>query len=295
MQLQLKKIFGDKESSATTASVNNGVNIKVESDVYEVTDSNDNNEIYYQRNRSYNNRGNRGRFYGKKNYKGNGKYPSKRHNNPLDQHGKISRCRICESINHWERDCPDQDLTKKRDSSEDVTLFQSVLHSQESLKQFTGEALSAAILDSGASKTVCGKTWMNCYQDTLTELEKQNIKERPRFTQFKFGDGRKITSIKKVIIPATLGDIKVNIETDVIDEDIPLLLSKDSMKKADTKIDFSNDTVVMFGLTQNVFATSSGHYAIALSQRASLNNITDNNASVTLIAKTVDLNDNKQN
>ena len=290
MQLQLKKIFGDNESNVA-ASIKSEV--KVESDVYEVTDETD-NEVYYQRNQSYNNRGYRGRFRGKKSFRGNGKFTPKRHHqNPLDAQGNISRCRICESINHWERDCPDQNSAKKRDSAE-VTLFQSVLHSQESLKQFTGEALSAAILDSGASKTVCGKTWMTCYQDTLTELDKKKIKVEESSTHFKFGDGRKISSMKRLVIPARLGDINVNIATDVIDEDIPLLLSKDSMKKANTQIDFSNDTVVMFGMQQKIFATSSGHYAIALSQRASLNEISKNGENVTLIAKTVDFSDKKK-
>ena len=41
-----------------------------------------------------------------------------------------------------------------------------------------------------------------------------------------------------VILPATIGHTKVNKKTDVVEADIPLLLSKYSMKKADTTIDF---------------------------------------------------------
>ena len=46
--------------------------------------------------------------------------------------------------------CPDKNTSE-------VTLYQSILHTKETLQQFTGEAFYAAILDSGACKTVCGK------------------------------------------------------------------------------------------------------------------------------------------
>ena len=45
---------------------------------------------------------------------------------------------------------------------------------------------------------------------------------------------------------------------------IPLLLSKESIKKANTEINFETDTVVMLGEQQDLLATTSGHYAIAI-------------------------------
>ena len=40
------------------------------------------------------------------------------------------------------------------------------------------------------------------------------------------------------------------------------------MKKAGTNIDFKTDTVSKFGSQQKLIATSSGHYAVPLGQRA---------------------------
>ena len=40
----------------------------------------------------------------------------------------------------------------------------------------------------------------------------------------------------------------MNVVTDVVKSEIPLLLSKESMKKAGTKIDFVNVFVIIFGL-----------------------------------------------
>ena len=47
-------------------------------------------------------------------------------------------------------------------------------------------------------------------------------------------------------------------------KEIHLLLSKESMKKAGTKIDFVKDKVIIFGKEISLQFTSSGHYAIPL-------------------------------
>ena len=62
-------------------------------------------------------------------------------------------------------------------------------------------------------------------------------------------------------VPSTIGKRNIVIETDVVNLDIPMamLLSKQSMEKAHTKIDFTNDTVKMLGKIQNTSLTSSGH------------------------------------
>ena len=127
-------------------------------------------DVYYQRNQlsnrrynnNYNNRGrsNRSRRGGRS----YGRGVLKRYKNPIDSHGSISRRRIGESINHWEDDCPDNPYGKSKGNKEEVVLHQSVLHTQEFMQQFTGETLSMAMLDSGATSTVCGNTWIDCYE-----------------------------------------------------------------------------------------------------------------------------------
>ena len=41
----------------------------------------------------------------------------------------------------------------------------------------------------------------------------------------------KLNSLYQVILPCVIGDIEVSIITDVVNSDIPLLLSKDAMKR----------------------------------------------------------------
>ena len=119
---------------------------------------------------------------------------------------------------HWVRDCPHKDEVY-------VQLFTKDIK-DEYINQFVGETLNAAVLDSGCTGTVCGKLRLDCYIDSLSKEDSKLIEERPTSTRFKFGDGRVVQASRKVIIPAYIGDMKVNIETDVVSDDLPLLLSK---------------------------------------------------------------------
>ena len=83
---------------------------------------------------------------------------------------------------------------------------------------------------------------------------------------FKFGDGNKLNSLYKGILPCVVADIEVSIITDVVDSDIPLLLSKDTMKRAGTCLNFENDSVMMLKKKIPLRCTSSGHYYIPITK-----------------------------
>ena len=58
----------------------------------------------------------------------------------------------------------------------------------------------------------------------------------------------------------------MSLKTDVVKSEIPLLLSKESMKAAESKIDFVNDRINIFGKDIHLHFTTSGHYAIPLNE-----------------------------
>ena len=146
-----------------------------------------------------------------------------------------------------------------------VTLFQSNLIDQDSMKIFVSESLSAAVLDSAVTSTVAGKTWMDCYIDSLPEEKQTKISSSKSQNMFKFVSGDPAKSLHKVKIPASIGNQDILIESDVVDNDISVLISKSAMRKANTRIDFQSNTVTMLGQTQQVIITTSSHYAIPLS------------------------------
>ncbi len=71
-------------------------------------------------------------------------------------------------------------------------------------------------------------------------------------------------SKEAVCIPAVMAGQQVRINTDVVDSDIPLLLSKDSMKKARVKLDLEHDAAEILGVRVPLNSTTSGHYCVPL-------------------------------
>ena len=70
-----------------------------------------------------------------------------------------------------------------------------------------------------------------------------------------------------MLTPRKIAGKAVTITKGAVNSEIPLLLSKESMKCAGPKIDFLGDKVNIFGNDINLNFTSSGHYAISLNDR----------------------------
>ena len=103
---------------------------------------------------------------------------------------------------------------------------------------------------------------------------------------FKFGNGKRIKAHKTARIPIVLGSKKVNLDTDVVMEDIPLLFSRSSMKRANTQLDTSKDTVNMLGEKIKLIVTSTGHYAVPISRGRK---ILEDEAKINLLSVTPNL------
>ena len=233
----------------------------------------------------------------------------KRGKNPLDQNGRVTKCLACESINHWIKDCPDLDEREKNtyyenyeedpeDENEDGDRESSVIvidHASVvpgSFKDLTKVTLSCdtmnvAVLDCGAPKNVCGRNWLTHYISNLTEEKKSKVVYGKSKNVFKFGCGSKFPATESVSIPAVIGQRDVVIKTDVVEGDIPLLFSRESMKKTKSNLDFRDDTLHILGQKLNLNITESGHYALPLGEYSQL--ITDvargDSAKFTLVVK----------
>ena len=76
------------------------------------------------------------------------------------------------------------------------------------------------------------------------------------------------------------------LNTYTVASDIPLLLSRKSMKKPNMTLDFKNDHTVIFDQSIQLTVTKSGHYAIPINPyKTILNNVTSGvNTNATLLA-----------
>ena len=108
------------------------------------------------------------------------------------------------------------------------------------------------MLDSGASKTVCCRVLLDSYLDSLSEGQKANIVFQTSSNISRFRDGKTFRATKKTQIPAEVGSHCILIETDVVNSDIPLLLSQASMKQADMNLNFKDDAATVFDKTREL-------------------------------------------
>ena len=82
---------------------------------------------------------------------------------------------------------------------------------------------------------------------SLSFGEYKQIKSSKSNSSFKFGESKFVKKLKKVKIPVIIAGAQATVTTDVVEYDIPLLLSKEAMKKAKTQIDFQEDKINIFG------------------------------------------------
>lgn len=203
--------------------------------------------------------------------------------NPPGPDGKPLLCKSCGSFRHFMAKCPDSWENKERvnvnvvsktektevPESEDVILFTG--YKSDTLQEFCKEAQGSVVLDSACSSNVCGRKWIDSYIGTLSEDARSEVVENPGTKIFKFGGGEVLKSIASVNVPGTLAGKKIILNTDVVESDIPFLMSKDAMKKAKVKLDLEHDTAEVMGKSVSLNVTSSGHYCLPLDNNAEIN------------------------
>ena len=126
------------------------------------------------------------------------------------------------------------------------------------------DARNCAVLDSACSSTVCGEMWLDNYLNSLSQQDRQRVTQTVGQKTFKFGGGERLESKGEYGLPAVIAGKEVTIRTDVVDSDLPLLLSRQAMKTAGVKMDLENDTVNIFGKDIALNLTNSGHYCIPI-------------------------------
>ncbi|VDI35885.1 Hypothetical predicted protein [Mytilus galloprovincialis] len=211
----------------------------------------------YSRNRQktfhYNGKGDlsrgRGNFYrgfnksqsgGQTHWTKGGSSTVKKSINPKGSDGTLLTCSSCGFFQHMMANVPHrwenmQERVNITEEEEEVMFPGNV---REDITRLGMDARNCAVLDSACRSTEDGNK------------------------VFKFGGGTRLKSIGEYSLPAVIAGKDVT--TDVVDSDIPLLLSRTAMKKAGVKMDLENDTAEIFGQHISLNLTSSGHYCIPI-------------------------------
>ena len=72
--------------------------------------------------------------------------------------------------------------------------------------------------------------WIDEYVRVLSDSDRQMVLEKQSKSIFRFGDGKETSSLMLKIIPVVMGKKKMMLDVDVVENDIPLLLSKGAIE-----------------------------------------------------------------
>ena len=147
-------------------------------------------------------------------------------------------------------------------SAEHVVLFTG--YNKPDVLQLEVEAHNCAVLDCACTSTVCGRAWLEDYLASLDPADRHSVLKKDGHRIFKFGGGVRLKSDAEYALPAFLAGCSVLIHTDVVESDIPLLLSKTAMKKAGVILNTVNDSATILGKVVSLNCTSSGHYCVPI-------------------------------
>ena len=140
-----------------------------------------------------------------------------------------------------------------------------------------GETLGHAVVDTGCPYTVCGETWLKTYVDTLSRKDRLSIRKNESNHQFRFGAGKVYPSQYEVIIPIYVSHNKYELGVDVVTAYVPLLLSRETLRRASAKIDVAAATIVFMGATIPLNISSTGHMCLQISRPLDISNVECNN------------------
>ena len=133
---------------------------------------------------------------------------------------------------------------------------------------FSGVKHDMAIIDSGCERNCCGVEAYELYKATLSQEDRQEIREFQGTAKFKFGGAGIYKSIKEAVVPIYITGIKKRLRIDVVDTDIPILIGLPVLKQLNLAIQYvkSGQDYAYFEGTKFKVQHCAGHHYIALSK-----------------------------
>ena len=144
--------------------------------------------------------------------------------------GAIIRCSIGKSINIQAQNYSDHQGQNNTYYNEIVVYQTDFDQHSSSFLSLVDESRNAGVLDSGASKTVCRESWLSTFLDSLNNDEKEQILLTKSISQYRLGDGAKITARTAGSIPIVIGTMKAKTKVNIVPSNIQLT-SRDAMKR----------------------------------------------------------------
>ena len=129
-----------------------------------------------------------------------------------------------------------------------------------------GETFGQAIIDTGCPHTVSGEVWFNSYLNSLSRRDRSSIKTKTSNNKYRFGDGKLYSSKYQATIPIYIQNSRYSLKVDVVQCNVPLLLSRETLKRGDAKVDIGASTMDFLGVHVPLLISSTGHMCLPISR-----------------------------
>ena len=121
------------------------------------------------------------------------------------------------------------------------------------------ESVGWAIMDSGATRAVCGEAGWN---KIVGYLNLRNMEPEIDRETIRFGDGAMVRSLFRATIPVCVGKIWRHLAVHVLPGHTPLLLARPDLEAWDVMVDYGRRSVLVGGVMVKPAFTANGHYVI---------------------------------
>ena len=207
----------------------------------------------------------------------------------------IRPCTYCKCVYHYFVDCPYKPSQVKINSTPKGTWnnansnkpkdnFSYKSHigiltdlDCQQLSLLVGETLGYALVDTYCPHTVSGRTWFNTYINSLSRRDRQNIVTRSSNKKFCFEDGVIYQSLYCATIPIYIGHVRYNLNVDIVSNNVPLILSAKTLKRAKAKINSKTAEIRFLGIILPMLKTSTGHLCVPLCRPLDIKNAESRN------------------
>ena len=195
--------------------------------------------------------------------------------NPRDiQTNETMRCHGCGSRFHLYRSvkCPKNASALMAEEEERVPSYEDdketlnvehIFASEQDYQIENDLSYGYGVLDSAATKTVCGKPWFEQFQRYLNTVDKK-IRINESHVWYRFGDDGRKKALFQATIPVSIFGKNYNLIVDVIDSNCPLLMGRPSLEKLGLILDFQNSTAMVCEQKYVLKRSKKGHFLASL-------------------------------
>ena len=120
------------------------------------------------------------------------------------------------------------------------------------------KTLDKAVIDTCCLNTVAGNIWFESYISSLSKNDKCSIQLQKSQNKYKCNDGTVRISKRSATIPIYIGTSRFKLSVDIIDYNIPLILGRATLQRANAEIKNGSKTMLFCGSIIPLIMSSSG-------------------------------------